>query len=1040
MSPVDKEVIPKLRGETVRNGLLHATRTLASVNKELDTNYNDAARLNPFSLFDHQDFDPVEVNLESAQTAIDPDRQPPPLPNSSSTSTPNTPFTESYCFQIELNDILQRHRAHLSMHDEIVGLMRSYITNGRIPGNQLDLKTRSSFLTDVKSKVDGDGLAPRHETVRLHDGSLATVSIFDLEKMIVSLLTDESLLSEENIAPGLNIITGDVDPNHDHNSLYGEVHTGDDWEPAVTHFCGVDGKFMPISLIVFGDKSHTDLHGSLSVTPIIFTLSIFNQKARNRPQFWRPLAYIPNLSHGRGEASKIDPDDSARDLHTCLRIAFSQFISVHDRGGIRFRLAGEERIGRVWIHFFIGDIEGNNAWLVHYQNSRRGVKRPYRDCLCGYEDMSTCNPSCVFVTPSDIGVAKHNKTMATQKLEQYEKKLASLRAQESSRKRRKTDQPTSLSQRKLKLDDKIAKHKLAAKQAFKDISKRDIPIIFNDPLFPLSDQNHGVYGMMPPELLHTSGSGLIMRMFGVIRANLTDRQRNKIDKLHRSINCMIRRQSERDFPRGSERNGLVDGTKCQSHERRGNLLRLLIISYTKEGAKSLHPYLKETKSTMSVFRYFIKMYLAMEEWFHDDNPKQEVRCSRNLISRVLQLLKRVFPREAGQQWHLPKFHGMTKMQTFMLKYGSGMNFYGGPGESHHKQFVKFPGQNTQRRVNEFSKQVSERVHENLMLATAQSMARLQEEREYEYIGSTSKRKAGVLFTDDEGDQYILSGKFTLRVHNFDPSLMPPGRNAKTNVIWASNNKAKSKMGQSDPDKLLLNLIFSEAAQADVCGSFSVVCYTEMKTECEGTDVTFRACPHFQGGQWFDWAFINFNEYAGKRNEQVEVTRSYPSVLHAFMKYSWSSTYHAAATTSTTPVPWDRLQRQFLTKFTLGTGKGGCSCTVPVTSVARPLMAIKDIGGEDGSYFCVLPRREWSRFFGDKIDLSHSADSEDLNSESEIDDGVSEDCDSSVDGESCYSSDDEVGSSSARSYSQDDASDGDEGSFTESDTEDDMLDE
>ena len=246
MSPVDKEVIPKLCDETVRNGLLHATRTLASVNKELDTNYNDAARLNPFSLFDHQDFDPVEVNLESAQTAIDPDRQPPPLPNSSSTSTPNTPFTESYRFQIELNDILQRHRAHLSMHDEIVGLMRSYITNGRIPGNQLDLKTRSSFLTDVKSKVDGDGLAPRHETVRLHDGSLATVSIFDLEKMIVSLLTDESLLSEENIAPGLNIITGDVDPNHDHNSLYGEVHTGDDWEPAVTHFCGVDGKFMPI--------------------------------------------------------------------------------------------------------------------------------------------------------------------------------------------------------------------------------------------------------------------------------------------------------------------------------------------------------------------------------------------------------------------------------------------------------------------------------------------------------------------------------------------------------------------------------------------------------------------------------------------------------------------------------------------------------------------------------------------------------------------------------------------------------------------------
>ncbi len=46
---------------------------------------------------------------------------------------------------------------------------------------------------------------------------------------------------------------------------------------------------MPIALIVFGDKTHTDLHGTLAVTPLTFTLTRFNKSARNNTAFWRPL-------------------------------------------------------------------------------------------------------------------------------------------------------------------------------------------------------------------------------------------------------------------------------------------------------------------------------------------------------------------------------------------------------------------------------------------------------------------------------------------------------------------------------------------------------------------------------------------------------------------------------------------------------------------------------------------------------------------------------------------------------------------------------
>ena len=51
----------------------------------------------------------------------------------------------------------------------------------------------------------------------------------------------------------------------------------------------------------------------------------------------------------------------------------------------------------------------------------------------------------------------------------------------------------------------------------------------------------------------------------------------------------------------------------------------------------------------------------------------------------------------------------------MILFGSGINFYGGPGESAHKQFIKIPGQRTQRRVSEFAQQTALQYH-NMMVS------------------------------------------------------------------------------------------------------------------------------------------------------------------------------------------------------------------------------------------------------------------------------------------------------------------------------------
>ena len=97
-----------------------------------------------------------------------------------------------------------------------------------------------------------------------------------------------------------------------------------------------------------------------------------------------------------------------------------------------------------------------------------------------------------------------------------------------------------------------------------------------------------------------------------------------LGKLHQQFSGEIQRQSGRDFPRGSVRNGIMDGTKCQSSEIRGDIFLLLCLVHTKVGRKALEPIWKKIGIGMEEFCNLIKLYLSTEEWFHSSNPKSEV--------------------------------------------------------------------------------------------------------------------------------------------------------------------------------------------------------------------------------------------------------------------------------------------------------------------------------------------------------------------------------------------------------------------------------
>jgi hypothetical protein len=118
------------------------------------------------------------------------------------------PIPRNCQFQVDLLTILSQHCTDLNFHDEIISVIMSHSNEQQINFSSNNLKSRSSLLKDLERNMDTAKLKPKDVVVDLTFSGQATVSIFDLEMMIMSLMTDPTCMHPKNIPHGYNIFTG----------------------------------------------------------------------------------------------------------------------------------------------------------------------------------------------------------------------------------------------------------------------------------------------------------------------------------------------------------------------------------------------------------------------------------------------------------------------------------------------------------------------------------------------------------------------------------------------------------------------------------------------------------------------------------------------------------------------------------------------------------------------------------------------------------------------------------------------------------------
>jgi hypothetical protein len=453
--------------------------------------------------------------------------------------------------------------------------------------------------------------------------------------------------------------------------------------------------------------------------------------------------------------------------------------------------------------------------------------------------------------------------------------------------------------------------------------------------------------MLPPDLLHTTKEGTSKYIFESLRkmigkSNAGTRASTCVERVFLKIHRDLSRNSERDLPHGSSNSGLLKSARIWASQRQGNVLRLLCLIYTSEVQDVLDPILRKHGCSLVKMAKFLKLYLGMEAWFHTENKKNKVHLARYLIGTVIQMLIDLFPR-GGQGWHLPKVHGLTQMQEFIILFGSGSNFDTDTGESNHQMFVKDTGTITQKRKDRFVEQTAHHFYQHLVVKIAASSVDSMEKLMFE----TPDKKCSK-------NRNKWQGEYSVVVTNM-------GIHQQVQCVWSAGRKKKEMCAVSENISRFMSTHLIDLGWTQ---DYTYLAYTEMMLHVDNRYEQFRFCDNYKGKSWHDMCIV---ECWNEEKQCVETKVAHLLTLVRFAKNVdvMGHIPHVVVKLSHEVVSMSIIESKFVVPFRMSEEME----MLPVSAIKYPLAAWKNKGGEDNQYFSVLPHRKWAQYFSRKIKVN-----------------------------------------------------------------------
>ena len=744
----------------------------------------------------------------------------------------NVPLSGEYCSNVQLLHLLKTAKAPLSLYNQIQDWVHDSVVNQQVDFEQLP-KSRKTLVNDLHKEFDLDGLKPKViDYILPNSGLKVKIVVHDFLQAFYSLLTDTKLMKDDNL-----LFSGDTpfeDPPDPNNVGYGDVNTGTVFHHGHGLYVKVAGHDVLCPIILFIDKTSTDLHSNLCLEPVSFTLGIFKKEVRYQPSSWRNLGYVINQSLHNYPSGSGSGLQKAQDFHAVLNVIFTPLHESQQSGGIFWQLpyCGKvhDVVFKVPVLFVIGDTEGHDKMCGKFlSHSKDKVKHLCRYCNC----------------PSDHTGDPEYKFTYT-KVSQVEKLF------------QKGDE-----------------------DGLRAMSLHYLENAFHSLLF--CDPKHEIFGASPSEILHYIQKGLhpyaLESLFGQKKLGVKGAKKQKqmreneslppsepvifepidqelltahgcfspkvckeFDKIAKIYGRYLQHQSDHNIPRTYFPQGITNNTKKNGHEMQGVLLLCIIIFCTAWGELNLEPNKLLGEERFSAYLHLFEVLVMYENYMKNSvYPKQQVRQLKQYLPKLMATYVATIDHKLGEGANLFKIHTLLHQADDIVKHGAPGNYNSGPCESNHKTGSKNPARNTQRHADVFDIQTATRTVENIAIDRATTRISITADADDAAIPSQETSSPGSASTV----KIVYRGQsFVATEEGIQKKIRKGKKLEKTE--WPNMEL------QEHIEKYIIRKILPHVKDKQL----------QLYTYCKRDNEKFHADPCYKGGDWQDWAYIDWDHEEG----------------------------------------------------------------------------------------------------------------------------------------------------------------------------------
>ena len=229
---------------------------------------------------------------------------------------------------LELQSILSHAGCPRTTFDKVVKVIEEGVIKGAFKKDKR-IPRLQSFLNEIRETYpcpDPEEVCVHLETgpqdkdsnhVRAGQFDKAYLIRWEAKQLIKDMLESVLLMGDlDNLVYNPEDPFGKYNPQTDPHANHGEVMSSQWYRDTYDKIITDPSTQILIPIIIYLDKTGTDLKQKYGVEPVAFTIGILRQKIRHLIEAWRVLGYLPDLELSSSAARTASPKNNSSSVST----------------------------------------------------------------------------------------------------------------------------------------------------------------------------------------------------------------------------------------------------------------------------------------------------------------------------------------------------------------------------------------------------------------------------------------------------------------------------------------------------------------------------------------------------------------------------------------------------------------------------------------------------------------------------------------------------------------------------------------------------